>query len=331
MDTEKHPDRAWLGVGGQVVSIPTVSDAHLYLAQAPGPSLSDHLGRATPNLGLRCQKRLLRKLARSWRPFASLSLSLLSSLLGNALCGAEDSTPPPTWWSIDRSPETIMSDISTDAGAALHIDAGRVAISVRPDPDRPPLVVTAGPLILEVAAGMVLVECLGQEAFVVALAGQVEVHSGGGDSRGVLLQSRQGIAVHGDHELADVLTFERLPHLDDPLPLVDQATLEDDGTSWPTMEQILIVAAPVIEVIANQDSVSDPIVSDVALQMDDDAFTMEDTEFTAAPTPPALAERSPITSESAATLDTPASAAPVENSRPSRHFMQIPWQHRGRR
>lgn len=149
-----------------------------------------------------------------------------------------DATGPdvtPLTWVATPSAGTVLETLDATPGQpTLHLHGGRTAVAARGDGEQRVLI-QAGPVSIAVSEGLVLVDHVDGTCFVVVLVGSALVQGGASQDRGVLLQSRQGIASGADGMLADVLTFERVPRLNDPEPLALQALATTASTQepWP--------------------------------------------------------------------------------------------------
>lgn len=171
-----------------------------------------------------------------WWPSA-LVLTLALPLLGVEA--------DPTW-SIVSSPQ---ARITTIAGG-LNLHEGRIALTV--PQGGAPCLLHCHPYVIDIHAAIVLVERSGSSFFVSVLAGSAMIRDQDPDRRDLLLMPQQGVGGGGDGQMGDILTFARLPRLDDPLPLARQVDLPADGQAWPTevpihVEPLLAATAGTVE------------------------------------------------------------------------------------
>jgi len=143
------------------------------------------------------------------------------------------STPMP--WAVIPTQGTIISLIEDDGESyptKVTVLSGRAALRVLGNEDQR-LLVRLGDIVISVQEGHILIDQNSEGCFVVVVAGFALIRDSRAKDRGILLQSRQGIAAKPDGTLADVLTFSRVPRLEDPEPLALQALAEEDEQDWP--------------------------------------------------------------------------------------------------
>lgn len=136
-------------------------------------------------------------------------------------------------WTISSSPQARLT--STDGG--LHLLDGRIALTVPQGAS--PCLMHCDPFVIEVHAAILLVERTGSSFFVSVLAGSAMIRDQRPDRRDLLLMPQQGVGGSGDGLMGDILTFTRVPRLDDPLPLAQQVDLPADDRPWPSEVPLL--------------------------------------------------------------------------------------------
>lgn len=143
------------------------------------------------------------------------------------------STPLP--WVAIPTQGTIISLVEDDdenRPTTLTLLDGRAAVRALGNDDQR-LLVRLGDIVISIQEGTILIDQNNDGCFVAVVAGFALVRDSRVKDRGILLQSRQGIAAKADGTLTDVLTFSRVPRLEDPEPLALQALAEEDDEDWP--------------------------------------------------------------------------------------------------
>ena len=161
--------------------------------------------------------------------FASLVLTPWAS----GVASEGSSTPLP--WVVIPTPGTVISlveDDSENRPTTVTLLGGRAAVRAQGNDDQR-LMVRLGDIVISIQEGHILIDQNSEGCFVVVVAGFALIRDSRAKDRGILLQSRQGIAAKPDGTLADVLTFSRVPRLEDPEPLALQALAEEDEQDWP--------------------------------------------------------------------------------------------------
>jgi|GEM_PF-5332320 len=161
--------------------------------------------------------------------FASLVLTPWTS------CGASEGESAALPWAAIPTPGTVISlveDDSENRPTTVTLLGGRAAVRAQGNDDQR-LMVRLGDIVISIQEGHILIDQNSEGCFVVVVAGFALIRDSRAKDRGILLQSRQGIAAKPDGTLADVLTFSRVPRLEDPEPLALQALAEEDEQDWP--------------------------------------------------------------------------------------------------
>lgn len=184
--------------------------------------------------------------------------ALLAAVVAwGALPGADDpeSTPDEVFrWTSAPAPGSDVEtrNATADAPPTVLLRRGRIAVAAHGGDRDQQVLIEAGPMAITVTSGQVLVDHVDGTCFVVVVVGSALVRGMHSQHRGILLQSRQGIASAADGALADVLTFERVPRLNDPEPLAQQASaaarLAAHDEPWP--DEVPLLAAHLPEVPA---------------------------------------------------------------------------------
>ncbi len=173
----------------------------------------------------------------------------------STLPGVEEAKPSPAdeafRWTTASAPgsEVETRNATADAPPSVFLRRGRIAVAADGGDRDQQVLIEAGPVAITVTSGQVLVDHIDGTCFVVVVVGSALVRGVHSQHRGILLQSRQGVASAVDGALADVLTFERVPRLNDPEPLALQASAAPQAHAhnepWPEEVPLLAAQLPV--------------------------------------------------------------------------------------
>lgn len=270
-----------------------------------------------------------------------------------ALPGADDPEANPDkafrWTSAPAPGSDVETRNATaDAPPTVLLRRGRIAVAADGGDRDQQVLIEAGPVAITVTSGQVLVDHVDGTCFVVVVVGSALVRGMHSQHRGILLQSRQGIASAADGALADVLTFERLPRLNDPEPLAQQASaaprLAAHDEPWP--DEVPLLAAYLPEAAA---PVSEPAAEPSAGPVAEASAPLQTSHNTETSVPAVVSDVGVSDADAASDAQTPAAPATESSEAPLISVVDEPadddadaaaplslsltpaWQRRGRR